>query len=140
MLLNCIFSKTKKEKIEKKETGKVFLAEDDALLREMYVAKFEKSGFEIESAEDGEQALEQLKKGTFDCVLLDVMMPKIDGFRVLQEIKKDSKLKKIPVAMLTNLGQEEDIKKGQEIGADDYIVKSNSTPAQIVEKISKLIK
>lgn len=118
----------------------ILLAEDDELLRDMYAVKFELGGFTVIRAADGQEALDRLSESRPHVVLLDVMMPRVDGFRVLQEIRKNSKLAKIPVMMLTNLGQEEDIKKGQLLGVTDYIVKANATPQQVLERVEKLLK
>lgn len=118
---------------------KILLVEDEKTLSEMYQTKLEREKFEVISVQDGGEVLEKVKSEKPDLILLDIILPKTNGFDILSEIKSDSKLKKIPVIMLTNLGQEEDIKKGKELGAKDYIVKANSTPAQIVDKIKKLI-
>ncbi len=123
----------------KNKKGTILIAEDDDLLRDMYALRFEKEGFVVLKAANGEEALEKLKTEKPILLLLDIMMPKIDGFRVLQEVRKNGALKQIPVILLTNLGQEEDIKKGQEYGADDYIVKSNNTPAQVVDRVQKFL-
>lgn len=118
---------------------KVLIVEDDPTLAEMYGTKFTSEGFEVVHAADGVEGLAMAKSKKPEAILLDVMMPKMDGFAVLKEIKADKTLKKIPVVMLTNLGQEEDIKKGKDLGADDYFVKANQTPAEIVAKVKALI-
>ena len=123
-----------------KTAKKILLCEDDELLREMYALKLEKAGYEVVKAVDGQESLDKAKGENPKLILLDVMMPKMDGFQVLQNLRKESKLSKTPIIMLTNLGQEEDIKKGQEFGATDYVVKSNVTPQQVVEKVEKTIK
>jgi len=118
---------------------KILLVEDEKILSEMYQTKLEREKFEVVNVEDGGEVLEKVKKEKPDLILLDVILPKTNGFDILAELKANSKLKNIPVIMLTNLGQEEDIKKGKELGAKDYIVKANSTPAQVVEKVKKII-
>ncbi len=118
---------------------KILIVEDDQILRDMYGAKFTAEGFEVLTAENGLIGLEVAKTKKPSAILLDVMMPKLDGFATLKEIKADKSLKKIPVVMLTNLGQEEDIRRGQELGADDYFVKANQTPAEIVAKVKTLL-
>lgn len=123
-----------------KAKNKVLIVEDDPTLAEMYSTKFASEGFEVLHAADGVAGVEMAKAKKPDAILLDVMMPKMDGFAALKEIKADKALKKIPVVMLTNLGQEEDIKKGKELGADDYFVKANQTPAEIVAKVKTLLK
>lgn len=119
---------------------KILIVEDDQTLRDMYSAKFVSEDFEVIQAENGVDGLAMAKSKKPAAILLDVMMPKLDGFATLKELKADKSLKKIPVVMLTNLGQEEDIKKGKELGAADYFVKANQTPAEIVAKVKVLIK
>lgn len=120
--------------------NKVLIIEDDAMLAEMYATKFKTEGFAVVQAADGTEGIAVAKKEKPDVILLDVIMPKLDGFGTLQQLKADDSLKRIPVIMLTNLGQEEDIKKGKELGASDYFVKANQTPSQIVEKVQALLK
>ena len=119
---------------------KVLIVEDDPTLAEMYGTKFTAEGFEVVPARDGIEGLAAARAKKPAAILLDVMMPKLDGFATLKEIKADKTLKKIPVMMLTNLGQEEDIKKGKALGADDYFVKANQTPAEIVTKVKALLR
>lgn len=119
--------------------NKVLLVEDEEMLRTMYATKFEMAGFEILKAEDGAKGLELAKKEPPDIILLDIIMPKLDGFAVLKELRKEIKTKKIPVILLTNLAQDDDIKKGKELGANDYFVKANHTPAEVVEKVKNLL-
>ncbi|HAO81463.1 TPA: response regulator [Candidatus Veblenbacteria bacterium] len=123
-----------------KSKTKVLIVEDDPTLAEMYGTKFTAEGFDVLHAGDGVEGLEMAKTKKPDAILLDVMMPKMDGFATLKELKADKILKKIPVIMLTNLGQEEDVKKGKDLGAEDYFVKANQTPAEIVVKVKALLK
>lgn len=120
--------------------GKILLVEDDQTLVEMYSLKFKEEGFNIVSATDGLMGLELAKKEKPVVILLDVMMPKMDGFAVLTELKKDEATKNIPVLMLSNLGQKADIEKGQTLGANDYVVKASMTPTQVVDKIKSYLK
>ncbi len=113
----------------------VLLIEDEKMLAEMYSTKFTMEGYTVERAFDGQTGLDLAKKIKPDIILLDVIMPKLDGFSVLKELKKDPDLKAVPVILLTNLGQEDDIKKGRELGATDYFVKSNHSPSEIVDKV-----
>ena len=117
---------------------KVLIAEDDLLIGSMYKTKLEQDGFEIIVAEDGALALEAFKKDKPDLIMLDVIMPQLDGFTVLQEMRK--KDKKTPIIMLTNLGTEEDKKKGEELGATDYLVKASLTPSQVSAIVKKYFK
>jgi len=120
--------------------SKVLLVEDDQILIEMYEMKMKEGGLNLLLASDGETGLELARKELPSVILLDVMMPKMDGFAVLTELKKDEKTKDIPVLLLTNLGQQADIEKGQKLGASDYIVKSSLTPTQVLEKIKEYLK
>jgi len=120
--------------------SKVILIEDEEMLSNMYEAKFIKEGFDIKKALDGETGLKLIQEENPDLVLLDIIMPKLDGFSVLRKIKEDQKNKNIPVILLTNLGQDEDVKKGNSLGASGYLVKANMTPAQVVEKVKGFLK
>jgi DNA-binding response OmpR family regulator len=119
---------------------KILVVEDDTALRAMYKGKFEADGFEVLTADNGADGLELAKNEKPDIIMLDVIMPQIDGFSVLQELKNDTKTKSIPTIMLTSLGTDEDKEKGEKMGAVDYIVKANLTPAQVSEKIKKYLK
>ncbi len=121
---------------------KVLLVEDEPFLSGMYQTKLKLEGFDVVAAADGEEALEKVKAQEFDIVLLDIMMPKLNGFEVLKSIRGDAnkKIAGVPVIILTNLGQKSDIEQGLLLGANDYIVKASFTPAEVVAKIKKLIK
>ncbi len=123
-----------------KEKIKVLIVEDEEMLVNMYISKFEKEGFDPIKALNGKNGLELADKENPEIILLDVIMPEMDGFMVLKELKSNSKTKNIPVIMLTNLGQDEDVKKGNELGAKDYLVKANLTPAQVVDKVKEILK
>ncbi|MBT4349705.1 response regulator [bacterium] len=116
---------------------KVLLIEDEEMLANMYEVKFQNEGFEVIKALDGATGLDLSKTTNPDFVLLDVIMPKMDGFSVLKAIREDEKTKNLPVMLLTNLGQDEDIQKGKELGAVGYLVKANVTPADVVESVRK---
>lgn len=119
---------------------KILLVEDDSFLVEMYTTKFELEGFEVSSAEDGQKGLEMVKKDRPDIILLDILMPKMDGFAVLDALKKDKETVDIPVILLTNLGQKDDVKKGFEKGAVGYLIKAHFMPSEVVDKIKKILK
>ncbi len=118
---------------------KVVLVEDEKMLADMYSTKFAMEGFDVHTAYDGAAGLAMAKEVVPDIILLDVIMPKLDGFAVLKELKADAGVKDVPVMLLTNLGQEEDIKKGKELGAVDYFVKANHTPAEVVQKVQSIL-
>ena len=120
--------------------NKLLIIEDENTIRSMYTAKFESDGFEVISADNGATGLEMAKNALPDLVLLDIILPQLDGFSVLKSLKEDVKTKNIPVVMLTNLGTGEDKAKGQKMGALDYIVKASLSPAEISEKIKEYLK
>lgn len=118
---------------------KVLIIEDEKMLADMYGTKFSMEGYAVEKANDGASGLEKAKEVDPNIILLDVIMPKMDGFSVLKALKEDAKLKSVPVILLTNLGQDDDVKKGNELGANGYFVKSNHSPSEIVEKVKEII-
>jgi len=120
----------------------LFIAEDDPLMSRMYERAFRLSGYDLKMAFDGEEAIATLKAMSPLPVLavLDVMMPKMSGFDVLRAMKADEKLKNIPTILLTNLAGEQDAQKGLELGAVLYLVKSQYSPKQVVEKVQEIIK
>lgn len=120
--------------------AKILIVEDDDTLLEMYNIKFKESELTVIAAQDGLTALELAKKELPAVILLDVMMPKMDGFAVLTELKNDPQTKNTPVLMLSNLGQRDDVNKGKKLGASDYIVKASMTPTQVVEKVKSYLK
>lgn len=119
---------------------KILIVDDDPLLVTMYEQKFKKDGFEVATALDGKEGLKKIKEEKPTAVLLDIMMPKMNGLEVLEEVKKDRKIKDIPVILLTNLARgEEDIYKGLEMGAVAYLVKSQIRPSQVVAKVKEIL-
>lgn len=117
----------------------ILLIEDDSFLISMYSTKFEIEGFNIISANNGEKGLEAVSKNKVDIILLDILMPKMNGFEVLENLKKQQKTAKIPVILLTNLNQKDEIDKGLTLGADDYLVKAHFMPSEVVNKIKKIL-
>ena len=117
---------------------KVLVVEDDAFLVSAYKTKLTKEGFELETASDGEEAMSKLAGFKPDVILLDVVMPRKDGFATLQEIKASEAYKKIPVIMASNLGQKEEVDRAMNLGAADFITKSNMSLADLIEKIKSL--
>ena len=118
----------------------ILLIEDEEMLANMYETKFKNEGYDIAKALDGETGLKMAAEHKPDVILLDIIMPKLDGFSVLKRLKEDSKLKSVPVILLTNLGQDEDIKKGQALGSAGYLIKANLTPAEVVAKAKEFLK
>lgn len=118
--------------------AKIMLAEDDQMLVEMYEAKFDMEGHEVVVATNGEECLNLLDGYTPDIILLDILMPKMNGFHVLKEIKKKPALRTVPVILLTNLGEAQ-VDMNQELaralGVTDYLIKSHHTPDEVVDKV-----
>ena len=116
----------------------ILIAEDDPVLRNLYVKKFSVAGFPIRAVEDGEKALAALQERFPQVLVLDIHMPKIDGFQVLEHYPKDTR--SFPVIMLTNFGDEKNRQKGEELGADDYFIKSEMTIRKLLEMVDTLLK
>ena len=123
---------------------RILLVEDDPFLIDIYQKKLEDSGFKVEVAKDGEKAFEILKEKNFDLILLDIVLPKIDGWKILEEIgkmKKEKKeLEKMKIVIWSNLGEKEDVKKGLSLGATSYLIKANFTPTEVIKEVEKLLK
>jgi DNA-binding response OmpR family regulator len=117
----------------------ILLVEDDKFLRELIVRKLSQEDFKIIEATDGEEGLKKAKEVSPDLILLDLILPGIDGFEVLSKIKEDTKISAIPVIILSNLGQREDIERGMKLGAVDYLVKAHFTPNEIIDKVKNTI-
>ncbi len=117
----------------------VVVVEDDVFLANIYQKKFEMEGFKVIPADNGEKGLQEVQKKHPDIVLLDLLLPKMDGFTVLKNIKEDPSTKDIPVILLTNLGQKEDVDKGQLLGAAGYLIKAHFKPSEVVAKIREVL-
>ena len=118
----------------------ILVVEDDKFLRELIVQKLIKEGYEVVEATDGEQGIKKIKEEKPDLVLLDLILPGIDGFEVLSKMKEDPGISSTPVIVLSNLGQKEDVERGLSLGAADYLIKAHFTPGEIIEKIKKNLK
>ena len=112
---------------------KILLAEDDKFIARAYKDGLEDEGFEIITAEDGEEAWNKIQEGGFDLILLDIIMPGKDGFEILEDMKLEDI--NMPVMIISNLGQNEDIEKAKDLGAKDYLVKSKHSMAEVVDKV-----
>ncbi|MFA5178129.1 MAG: response regulator [Candidatus Paceibacterota bacterium] len=118
---------------------KILIIEDDRFLRELMSRKLLSLQFDVAVAVDGEEGLEKIKSEMPDVVLLDLILPGINGFEVLENAKKNPATAKIPVIILSNLGQSEDIEKGLKLGAEDFLVKAHFTPQEIVNKLKSIL-
>ena len=119
---------------------KILVIEDDVFLRRIISKKLLTEGYLVVEAIDGEKGLKSAKEEKPDLVLLDLVLPEMDGFEVLDKIKKDPVIFKTPVIILSNLGDEKDIEKGIKMGAADFLVKAHFTPGEIVNKIESILK
>lgn len=119
---------------------KILVVEDEEDLREMYSTKIASAGYKVFTATCGDEGLKAIRKEKPDLVLLDLIMPRKNGFDVLEELKKDKKLTKVPIMVLSNLCQDEDMQLVEEMGAVDYIVKSQVKLDDLVLKIDKFFK
>ena len=118
----------------------VLLVEDDTFLANIYKTKFDMEGFKVSVAENGQAGYDDAKKKNPDIILLDILLPKLDGFAVLQKLKADTDVKDIPVILLTNLGQKDDVSKGLDMGAEDYLIKAHFKPSEVVDKVKEVLK
>jgi len=118
---------------------KILIVEDDKFLRELIVRKLTEEGYDAIEAFDGEEGAKKVKEENPELVLLDLILPGIDGFEVLASIKQNPQTSAVPVIILSNLGQTEDVEKGLKLGAVDYLVKAHFTPGEIIEKVKKAL-
>lgn len=118
----------------------ILIIEDDKFLRELIAQKLKKENYEIFEAADGEEGLKKAREEKPDLILLDLILPGMDGFEVLSRLKSDSGLINIPVIVLSNLGQTEDVERASALGATDYLIKAHFTPGEIIEKIKNALK
>ena len=118
----------------------ILLVEDDKFLREIAGTKLEEEGFSIKSAQNGDEAFAILANGLIpDVVILDLILPGMSGFEVLEKLKSDNKYAELPVLILSNLGQEEDIERAKKLGATDYMVKAHFSFAEIIKKVHEVV-
>lgn len=118
---------------------KILIIEDDKFLRELISKKLNDDGFEAHEAVDGEAGLKQIKQIKPDLILLDLILPSIDGFEVLSRMREDPSISSTPVIILSNLGQKEEVDRGLKLGASDYLIKAHFTPGEIIEKIKNVL-
>ena len=119
---------------------KILVVEDDKFLRELITQKLAREGYDVKESVDGEEGVIKVKEEKPDVILLDLILPGIDGFEVLAKIKEDPEVENIPVVILSNLGQRDDVERGLKLGAVDFLIKAHFTPGEIIEKIEKIMK
>jgi DNA-binding response OmpR family regulator len=121
----------------------ILLIEDDPFLIDIYNTKLKEAGFSVEIATDGEEGLKKLAEKKFDLLILDIVLPQITGWEILEEIRdlkfKDKKLKNLKIMVLSNLGQKEEVEKGINLGATKYLIKAHYTPSEIVKEIKEML-
>ena len=118
---------------------RILTIEDDTFLQGLEVAELKKHNMDVSIAQNGEEGLKMVQDEKPDLVLLDLVMPNIDGFEILKILKKDGVAPNAKISILSNLDQKEDIDKGLSLGADDYIIKADFTPSEVVERAKKLL-
>jgi len=118
---------------------KILLVEDEEIMIDLLQKKLIKEGYDISVARDGKKGLEILKKAKPDLVLLDIIMPKMSGFEVMEEMAKDRDLKKIPVIVVSNSGQPVELDRAQKLGAKDWLIKTEFDPREVIDKVIKQI-
>ena len=120
--------------------AKILLVEDDSLIVKIYSTRLKADGYTILSADNGEDGLSMAEKEIPDLILLDVMMPKVDGFTVLEKMRANAALKDKPILVYSNLAQDTEIDKAKQLGATEFIVKANISPTELVTKIKSYVK
>lgn len=119
---------------------KILLVEDDPFLIDIYSTKLKGSGFEVEVASDGDQCFSKIKETNFDLIILDIVLPQMDGWEILRKIKTTEEMKHLPVIILSNLSQRAEVEKGLKLGAVKYLIKAHYAPSEVVEEIKKVLK
>lgn len=115
--------------------AKILFIEDDPLIVKIYTTRLTADGYQVLSAENGEEGLRVAKTEIPDLVVLDIMMPRVDGFGVLEKLRAHEQMKTKPILVYSNLGQEEEIERAKKMGATEFIIKANLSPTEMVEKI-----
>lgn len=118
---------------------KILVAEDDQFLSNAYRVKLTKSGFDVKIATDGDEAITMANQFVPDLIVLDLMMPKKDGFTTLEEFRKNEQFKTTPIIVASNLGQQEDLDRAKSLGANDYLVKSDMSLDDLIKKINAFL-
>lgn len=117
---------------------RILIVEDDVVLRDVLTGKLIKNDFIVDSAEDGVVALEKMRTAKPDCILMDILMPRKGGIEVMEEMHKDSELKDIPIIVISNSGQPVEIKRAQELGAHDFLIKAVFDPNEVLDKVRNI--
>ena|SRR3990167_4995979 len=118
---------------------KILLVEDDPFLADIYTKKMKKAGFEVGVIGDGEGVIPAIKERKPDLLILDIVLPHLDGWEITKQIKQDENINGLKIVILSNLGQKNDVEKGLKLGAVKYLIKAHYTPTEIVEEIKKIL-
>ncbi len=124
----------------KKTQKKILIIDDDSFIPGVYMAKLEAVGYQVSVAKNGKEGLEMAEKLIPALILLDLMLPQINGFGVIKALKSNKGLKNIPIIITSNLSETKDIKKALSLGADDYLIKAHFTPTEVVAKVEALLR
>jgi DNA-binding response OmpR family regulator len=119
---------------------KILIVEDEDFLLDLYEMKLKQSGYEVIKASNGEEGTSLAQLEMPNLILLDILMPKVDGYGMLKQLKNNDKTKKIPVVIFSNLSQKAEIEKGLKLGANDFIIKTSVTPAELAIRVKELLK
>lgn len=119
--------------------AKILFIEDDPLINKIYSTRLKADGHEVYTSENGEEGIKLAEEVLPDVVVLDVMMPRVDGFAVLEKLRANEKLKLKPILMYSNLNNEEEIKRAMQMGVTEFLIKANLSPTQMVNKIKQYI-
>lgn len=120
--------------------NKILLIEDEELMVELLNRKLTQEGYEVSVARDGEEGLKMMKEQKPELVLLDIVMPRLGGFEVMEKMTKDNDLKDIPVIVISNSGQPVEIDRARKLGAKDWLIKTEFNPQEVIEKVKKQLK
>lgn len=119
---------------------KILLIEDEKIIVELLEKKLIQEGYQVVVARDGDKGLEKIREEKPDLILLDIVMPQRDGFQVMEELRDDKELNSIPIVIISNSGQPVELDRAKELGADDWLIKTEFDPAEVLEKVEKNLK
>lgn len=122
------------------DSKKILIVDDDKFLLDIYSLKFKSGGFDVDTAFGGEDAIKKIRDASPDILLLDIVMPGMDGIETLQKIKDENIARGMKIVILSNQSQQSDIDKATALGVDGYIIKAMSTPSEVVAKVKEIIK
>lgn len=118
---------------------KILLVEDEEIIIDLLKKKLERENYDVRVARDGEEGLKAMQREKPDLILLDIIMPKMGGFEVMEEMQKDEELKQIPVIVISNSGQPVELDRAKKLGARDWLIKTEFDPQEVIDKVKKQI-